>query len=196
MLCCFLASDGIMLMYDLWRGALFYLLSGDMGRLFYLPLRGTGCSSCSHSLSACLLRPWWKHRATLSSLQTSIRGATRQTARAEESYPQGEERVSVKQSLSLTNTSAVVLLVEMFGWQELFPMCLQANTWDNAANTLTLIQVLGQSTPLQKWLRKNMTCPVTTTSQCPECSHKFKDQSLLAGSTLLDFINHQHLFCD
>lgn len=175
MLCCFLASDGIMLMYDLWRGALFYLQSGDMGRLFYLLCRSMGCLSCPPSLSACLRRSWWKHRATLSSLQTSIRRATCQMVRASESHGEGEGRVLVKQSLSLTNTSAASLLVELSDWQQSLSTHLQADFQDNAANT-TGIQDLSQSSNYKNDCFK--TWPDSTT-QCSNYSHQIKGQSLL-----------------
>lgn len=57
MLCYFLASDGLMLMYYLWRGAWFFLLLHDtLGQLFYHPIqRQQRCTlySPSASLPAC-----------------------------------------------------------------------------------------------------------------------------------------------
>lgn len=47
---CFLASDGITLMYDLWSAALFYVPLGDTGRLFYLSVRSR--------VMLVLLSPW------------------------------------------------------------------------------------------------------------------------------------------
>lgn len=90
MLCCFLASDGIMLMYDLWRRVFFPLCRVvTWDGCFISPWGGMGCSPLSLSLSACLLRGWWKHRATLSRRQTSIRRATCQMMRAAKSHSQG-----------------------------------------------------------------------------------------------------------
>lgn len=108
MLCCLPASDGIMLMYELWRGALFYLLHGDMGRSFYLQRRGMRCSSHLLCLSACLLRVWWKRRDTLSRWQTSIRGATCQ-GRGESSTGQMKGIGLVRQGRSLRHTSVLAL---------------------------------------------------------------------------------------
>lgn len=90
---------------DVWSVKRSLVLSPEWwrGTVVLSPLQKHGMLIPLPAVSACLRRSWWKHRATLSSLRTSIRRATCQTVRAEESHPKGEGRVKqVKQSLSLS----------------------------------------------------------------------------------------------
>lgn len=109
------ASDGIMLMYDLWRAALFYLLLVTQEGCFISCPKGVTCLFCSHCQSARVLRTWWKCRGTLSRWQTSIRGVTCQMVKAEYSHLQGDGRVPAQSGggLSMKTPLALLLLILM-----------------------------------------------------------------------------------